>query len=226
MTRTRRLRPSRAVAGTVGALALAGTLALSGCGSGQIAQTSEEGAAVNGTGAQLGDIVIRDMQIVYPQRPASAGAAYAAGGSAPLRFGIVNQGPVPDRLVRVSSPTATAATISGDASLPKDILLVGGGESGTAPQGVRPITIELTGLTAPVHAGLSVPVTLTFERAGSTTVLAPVGAPPEGSGGGAPERADSEAEGGAEQSAPAAPEAPQPGAAEAPAAPAAPEGGN
>lgn len=226
MTRTRRLRPSRALAGTVGALALAGMLALSGCGSGQLSQTSEEGAAVNGAGAQQGDVVIRDMQIVYPQRPASPDSLYPRGGSAPLRFGIVNEGPVADRLVKVSSPIASAVTVNGDASLPQNILLVGGSEGGTAPSGVRPITIELTGLTQPIRAGVSVPVTLTFERAGTTTVQAPVGAPPEGGSGSEPEREDSEAEG-AEHAAPAeshaAPGAP--GTAEAP-APGAPEGGS
>ncbi|MDQ4118432.1 MAG: hypothetical protein M3235_15930, partial [Actinomycetota bacterium] len=202
MTRTRRLRPSRALAGTVGALALAGSLALSGCGAGQLSQTSEQGAAVNGTNARQGDVFIRDMQIVYPQRPASPEAPYPRGAAAPLRFGIVNEGPVADRLVRVSSPIATAVTINGDASLPQNILLLGGGEGGTAPAGVRPVTVELTGLTRPIQAGVSVPVTLTFERAGSTTVQAPVGAPPEGGSGSEPEREDAEGEG--EHSAPEA----------------------
>ena len=191
MTRTRRLLPC-----LVGALALAGTLALSGCGAGQIAQTSDESAAVNGVGAQVGDVVIRDMQVAYPPRPASPEAVYPQGGSAQLKFGIVNEGTTADRLVRVSSPAATAVRIGGDPSLPPNILLLGGGEGGTAPAGVRPATIELTGLTTPIHAGVSVPVTLTFERAGSTTVQAPIGAPPEGAAAGQPERADSEAEGG------------------------------
>jgi copper(I)-binding protein len=220
VTRTRRLRPH-----LVGAFVLAGALALSGCGSGQLAQTAEEGAAVNGTGTQLGDVVIRDMQVVYPQKPTSPDAPYPAGGAAPLKFGIVNESPVADRLVRVSSPVATSVQVNGDTSLPQDLLLIGGGESGTAPAGVRPITIELTGLTAPIRAGLSVPVTLTFEKAGTVTVQTPVGTPPEGAAAGEPERKDSKAEGGAEQAAPASPEAAQPGAA-TPAAPVAPEGGN
>lgn len=228
MTRTRRLHPSRALAG---ALVLAGTLALAGCGSGQLAQTAEEGAAVNGSDAQIGDIVIRDMQIAYPQRPASPDASYAQGGTAQLKFGIVNEGSVADRLVRVTSPAATAVVVGGDPSLPKDILLVGGGEGGTAPSGVRPTTIELTGLTAPIRAGVPVPVTLTFERAGTTTVRAPVGSPPEGAAAGEPERVDSKkAEGGAEQAAPAGPaegaQPPAPEGGEPGAAPPAPEGGN
>jgi copper(I)-binding protein len=235
VTRTRRLRPSRAL---VGAFVLAGALALSGCGSGQLAQTSGQGAAVNGTDAQVGDIVIRDMEIVYPPRPASPAAPYPRGGTAQLNFGIVNEGPVVDRLVRVTSPAATAVVVGGDASLPKDILLVGGGEGGTAPSGVRPTKMELVGLTAPIRAGVPVPITLTFERAGTTTVQAPIGSPPEGAAAGEPERVDSKAEGGAEQAAPATPAAPaegaQPAAGAQPpapegapgAAPAAPEGGN
>ncbi len=225
MSRNRRLRPSRALAGTVGALALAGTLALSGCGTGQLAQTAEEGAAVNGIGAQQGDVFIRDLQIVYPQKPTSPEAPYPSGGAAPLRFGIVNEATTADRLVRVSSPIASTVTLSGDMSLPQEILLVGGGESGTAPAGVRPVTIALTGLTAPVRAGANVPITFTFERAGTVTLLTPVGTPPEGGSASEPEREDSEAAQGAEQAAPAeAPAGAQPGAPEAPAAPA-PEGG-
>ena len=133
MTRTRRLRPS-----LLGALVLAGTLALSGCGSGQLAQTSEESAAVNGAGAQVGDIVIRDMQVAYPARPASPDAIYPQGGTAPLKFGIVNESPTVDRLVRVSSPAATSVTIGGDPSLPQDVLLVGGGEGGSAADQAAP----------------------------------------------------------------------------------------
>jgi periplasmic copper chaperone A len=222
VTRNRRLRTC-----LVGTLA-AGTLALSGCGAGQIAQTSHEGAAVNGSSAQIGDIVVRDMQVVYPRQPSSQGAVYAQGGAAQLKFGIVNEGSTADRLVRVSSPAATAVQVGGDASLPKDILLVGGGEGGTAPAGVRPTTIELTGLTAPIRAGVPVPITLTFERAGSTTVLAPVGSPPEGAAAGEPEREETKAEGGSEQAAPAGSEAaPQGGQGGVPApAPGAPEGGN
>ncbi|TCK19986.1 hypothetical protein [Pseudonocardia endophytica] len=221
MTRTRRLRQTRAL---VGAFALAGTLALSGCGAGQIAQTSNEGAAVNGSGTQLGDIVIRDMQVVYPQRPASPEAVYAQGGAAQLKFGIVNEGSTVDRLVRVTSPAATAVQVGGDPSLPKDILLVGGGEGGAAPAGVRPTTIELTGLTAPIRAGVPVPITLTFERAGTTTVLAPIGSPPEGAAAGEPEREESKAEGAAPAGSEQAPENGQ-GGVPAP-APGTPESGN
>lgn len=218
MTRTRRLTRSRALAGTVGALALAGTLALSGCGTGQLSQTAEQNAAVNGTGIQQGSVVIRDLQVAYPQSSASPDAVYPRGGAAPLRFGMVNEGAVADRLVRVSSPAATAVTVTGDATLPQDVLLVGGGETGTAPAGTRPVTIELTGLTQPIQAGLSIPVTFQFERAGTVTAQVPVGAPAEGVV--EPERVDSEASEGGEGGEEAAPAAGQPAATPAP------EGGN
>lgn len=209
MSRNRRLRPSRALTGAAGAVALTGLLALSGCGTGQLAQTANQISAVNGVSTELGEVQIRDARIAFPPR-ASGATLYPAGGVAPLEVTLVNSASTADRLIRVSSPGAPAVRVGGDTTMPQGVPLVAQvAAEGGAPQGTRPITIELGGLVAPIRTGLSVPVTLTFERAGSVDLQVPIAAPAEGS---EPERVDSkkkEAE--AEGSEQASPEAPAPG---------------
>lgn len=204
MSRNRRFRPSRALAGTAGAVALTGLLALSGCGTGQLSQTATQTSAVNGVSADHGPVAIRDARIAFPPQPAD-GVLYRPGGSAPLEVTLINTGSTADRLVRVSSPVSGNVTIGGDAAMPKDVTLASQvAAEGGAPQGTRPITIALAGLTTPIKSGLTVPVTFTFERTGSVTLQVPIGAPAEGT---EPERHDSEAaagEGGPGE-APAAP---------------------
>lgn len=193
MSSNRRFRPSRALTGAAGAVALTGVLALSGCGTGQLAQTANQTSAVNGVSAQQGEVLIRDARIAYPPRSSEA-VLYPAGGSAPLELTLLNTGSVPDRLVRVSSPGAPAVRIGGDPTLTQDIPLVAQvAAEGGVPAGSRPLTIELGGLVSPIRTGLSVPVTLTFEHAGSVELDVPIAAPHEGV---EPERADAGGEGG------------------------------
>lgn len=223
MSRNRRFRPSRTLVGAAGAVALTGMLALSGCGTGQLAQTANQTSAVNGISSQVGQIAIRDARVAYPPRSAD-GNVYPAGGAAPLEVTLLNTASVPDRLIGVRSPAASAVRVGGDPTMPQNVPLVAqvAAEGGVQP-GNRPLTIELGGLTAPIRPGLSTTVTFSFERAGSVTLQVPIAAPPEGT---EPERAEAE---GAGHSAPEAEapagqaEAPAP---EAPAAPAAGEGGN
>lgn len=101
MSRTR--RSARTLAGVAGAAALTGLL-LSGCGTGQISQTSRQVAAVNGANATVGSVDLRDVQVAYPTAPAGPDALYRQGGAAPLVATLVNTAPVADRLLSVTSP--------------------------------------------------------------------------------------------------------------------------
>lgn len=51
---------------TAVALAAGATLALSACGAGQITQTSDQVAAINGTSTDAGTIALRNVHIIYP----------------------------------------------------------------------------------------------------------------------------------------------------------------
>jgi copper(I)-binding protein len=88
-------------------LVVVGGLALAGCGSGQVTQTSTQKPTVDGEMAQVGRIAIRDAALEYP-----VGGRYERGSDARLRMVVVNDGVEPDALVSVSSPVATDVTIS------------------------------------------------------------------------------------------------------------------
>ncbi|HYH30443.1 MAG TPA: hypothetical protein VD903_08665 [Pseudonocardia sp.] len=157
-------------------------LALGGCGAGQIAQTVEV-TATGGIGGQVGSMIVRDAAITY-DGPIEGDTVYAPGDAAPLQLTIVNDatatvddGMDPDRLIAVSSPIAAGGRITGDARIPDGHTLTAGyGDpiaSITLPQ-TTTVDVALVGLTEPVHAGLTYPVVLTFERAGELRLEFPV----------------------------------------------------
>lgn len=192
MSRTR--RSARTLAGVAGAAALTGLL-LSGCGTGQISQTSRQVAAVNGANATVGSVDLRDVQIAYPTAPAGPDALYRQGGAAPLVATLVNTAPVADRLLSVTSPAAASVQIQGDPSMPQDIALVSPGNLQLSPTNAKRVQLVAEGLTRPVPAGAQIPMTFVFEKAGSVTVTVPTGVPhTAGSPGHAPERASFDSE--------------------------------
>jgi copper(I)-binding protein len=109
-----RPRPTRAFL-VVGALI--GAVALTGCGAGQVTQTSDQVAAVEGANANAGQIAVRNATIEF-DAPAHGDAVYPAGADAPLAMSIVNSGADVDRLVAASSPVASSVQISGVLRIP------------------------------------------------------------------------------------------------------------
>ena len=117
-----------ATAGATGVL----VLAVSGCGAGQLAQTSEQVTATGGIEGSVGSILVRDAQFTY-QRPVPGDTVYEVGDDAALQVTIVNDstalvddGLAADRLVMVSSPIATGSRIEGDARIPDGQVLTAG----------------------------------------------------------------------------------------------------
>ncbi len=116
--------------------------------------------------------------------------AVAAGGFVT----ITNTGSTPDTLVGVASPVAAIGELH-DMTVEDGIMIMRPVEGGIViPPGAR-VDLEpgghhimLIDLKAPLVRGKDVPVTLTFERAGSIEAMfhvAPIGAPgPEGHGAG------------------------------------------
>ena len=115
--------------------AVVGTIALGGCGAGQVAQTAYQANSSGGATVTANGIAIRDAQIAYGDEPEGA-AVHASGGSAPLEMHVINQSTQDDRLISVSSPVATSVEINGPTDLPAGVAMVVGGESGTAGQTV------------------------------------------------------------------------------------------
>jgi hypothetical protein len=201
-----RARPRRTRAPLVVG-ALIASVALAGCGAGQITQTSRQVAAVEGANAGAGQVAVRNATIEF-DAPAHGDAVYPAGADAPLHMTIVNAGTEVDRLVAASSPVASSVQVSGvlripggqalaieGAPAPLPTPLPAGGAPGATPAPSPATTlpapaappaeeaesgvgnIVLTGLREDVQAGRSYPVVLTFERAGDVRFDVPVANP-------------------------------------------------
>lgn len=141
----------------------------------------------------MGDLTIRAVQLAHP-----AGGAHEPGDEVELTMAIVNSGTVDDRLVGVTGPDSGVAAVGDPATAANpgsspdpvdgrshrtqpaadgaavDVLLPA---RETVLVGTDGPVIVLSGLDRRIDAAQSVALTLTFARAGETTVLAVV-APP------------------------------------------------
>ncbi|MGY1947935.1 hypothetical protein [Nocardia asiatica] len=91
---------------TVAALAAGAAIALSGCSAGQISQTADQVAAVNGSYADVGSIALRNVHIVYPNE--GGGYNNAKGGKALIALSIINNSAsVPDELTSITTDLGT-----------------------------------------------------------------------------------------------------------------------
>lgn len=84
-------------------------LALGGCGASRTAQTGEMAPAIAGVDVDAGALALRDMQVDFGEQ-----GFYRAGGQAPLRIWIDNQGTEPVVLEAVTSPDADAVVLATD----------------------------------------------------------------------------------------------------------------
>jgi len=115
-------------------------------------------------------IEIRDAWARETAPGQTSGAAY---------FTVVNLGSEGDRLVSVTTPAASMAMIHGSSNsngvmamrMMADLPVPGSATVTLAPLGTH---VMLTGLSAPLHAGDRVPLSLRFARAGARRVDAAV----------------------------------------------------
>ena len=161
---------------------LAGLLSLSLTGCGEERPLESEPEFLHGAGgvhAEVGEVLLRNVSIGEPGE-----TLYAAGDTARLRLTLFNEAEQPDALVSVSTPAASRprllvdrdcdgrAEVVGRIPLPAQALL-------RTPSVVTPdgpevdYRVDLL-FDEPVRSGLTLPVTFTFARAGSTTVQVPV----------------------------------------------------
>lgn len=113
--------------------AVVGSVALAGCGAGQVAATAYQANSAGGATYTVNGIAIRDAQIAFGAE-AEGAAVHARGASAPIEMHVINETTVDDRLVSASSPVAASVEISGETDLPAGVEMVVGGESGTGGQ--------------------------------------------------------------------------------------------
>ena len=151
-------RPRRLVVLAIAAL----IPVLAGCEAGNNAPTQQWHQPTEGAGTQVGQIAIRNVFVLG----APVTSQLNAGQSASLFFAVVNSG-TPDRLLSLSAPGAA-----------KSVTLPGGSVSlatnrgvfltGPAPQ------VILNDLTRPLSGSAYIHLVMTFQNAGSVTLLVPV----------------------------------------------------
>ncbi len=191
----------RAVRSAAVVLLLLSPMALSGCSAGQVTQTATQARDKTGGAGQVEDISVHAVQLVHPP-----GGVYEVGDQVEVTMAIVNSGRVDDRLIDVAGaePGAAAAGATlATAGTPPGTTSPARAPTGSVALSAQPSAVEmtavdvlvpargavfvgssaptvvLTGLTRRIDAAQSVELTLTFARAGRTTVPAVMGAPPD-----------------------------------------------
>jgi copper(I)-binding protein len=166
-------------AATMGVLLLS-PVVLSACSAGQVTQTATQERDKTGAQAQVGDISLRQAELLHPR-----GGSYERGDDADLQVAIVNGGTEPDTLVRVegdgfdsaeiqgpttgtsASTSASPSTSAGTASRGSGIEIPAGG---TVFVGGDDYNVTLVNLREPLTTGQYLDVTFTFENAGDVTI--------------------------------------------------------
>jgi len=147
-------------------LATTTALALSGCASGQISQTADQVAAIDGANGSVGPIGVRDV-LLAPTEDNS----WPAGSDIPVRLWLTNSAVTADTLSSASSPGAASVTVDGDGKV--------GAQSRVRVDEDTELTVTVTGLKDELQTGHSLPVTFVFTTAGSITVNVPIEMPAE-----------------------------------------------
>ena len=171
-------RVTTRLAATSAALAACG-LILTGCGAGQISQTADQEAAVNGTSATFENIALRNVHLQALQ----TSDYLQPGRSVELMFVAANTSPdTDDKLLSITSDVGSV-TLTGSAAVPASGALVVGSPDGQTE--AMPMGSDQTGgrapkgvvtLTKPITNGLNYGFTFEFDKAGKKTVEVPISA--------------------------------------------------
>ncbi|HEX2143751.1 MAG TPA: hypothetical protein VHG10_04490 [Glycomyces sp.] len=133
-----RRESSATAAGIRWAAALAAMgLALTGCGAGNNAQTTETEAAISGVNVDAGTLALRDLQVDFGEE-----GFYPEGGQAPLRVWIGNEGDEPVFLEAVTSPMAETVTLATELIVVEE---TPDGDATESPEGESPTVEESPG---------------------------------------------------------------------------------
>jgi hypothetical protein len=164
----------RASAG-MAACGLAAAVVLTGCGAGQVSQTSTQEPAVNGVNAQAGEVSLRNVHLRAPQQK-----DYVEPGSpVELLFVAANDSADENNKLKSITSDVGAVTLTGDGTVPANgVLVVGESDGQTAAlenvEAADAVTAKVT-LDKPITNGLLYNFTFNFDR-GQTTVAVPISA--------------------------------------------------
>jgi copper(I)-binding protein len=157
--------------------ALISTVALTGCGTGQLSQTASMESAVDGNQAVLNNVALRNVHIKAQQNR----DYLQPGTTVDLVLVVTNQSPdVGDKLVRISTDIGKV-TVTGDATLPAGGTLFVGTPNGQNRRALDAVeaadNVKATvQLSEPITNGLNYNFTFDFEKAGTTSLAVPISA--------------------------------------------------
>ena len=171
-------------AATMGVLLLS-PVALSACSAGQVTQTATQERDKTGAQAQVGNISLRQAELLHPR-----GGSYQRGDDADLQVAIINGGTEPDTLVRVggdgfgsaeiqgpatgtgtsSAASSSAATTTAPTSTASRSSVIEIPTGASIFVGGSDYSITLKNLAEPLTTGQYLEVTFTFKNAGDVTL--------------------------------------------------------
>ena len=165
-------------AATIGVLLLSPAV-LSACSAGQVTQTATQERDKTGAQGQVGDLSIRQAELLSPR-----GGSYEAGDDADLQVAIVNAGSEADTLVGVEGEGFSSAEIqSASSGTATSSASRGGSDEIEIPAGSsvfvgeEDFTVTLTDLDEDLSTGQYLEVTFVFEKAGEVTLPVTVANP-------------------------------------------------
>jgi copper(I)-binding protein len=174
-------------AATMGVLLLS-PVVLSACSAGQVTQTATQQRDKTGAQAQVGDLSLRQAQLLNPR-----GGVYERGDDAELQVAIVNGGAEDDTLVGIEGDGFDSAEIEASSSSSSGSSASGTSATSTAGRGAKQeidipagqsvfiggdeYTVTLNGLSEGLTTGQYLEVTFTFEKAGDVTLPITVATP-------------------------------------------------
>ncbi len=158
---------------------IVGGLVLTGCGAGQISQTSDQQSAVNGSAATVKNIALRNVHLEALQ----TSDYLKAGRTIDLMFVAANSSPdVNDKLVGITSDVGSVS-LSGNTAVPAGAALIVGAPAGqptaaptSSAQPANPVATAVVTLMKPITNGPNYDFTFEFEKAGKKTVSVPISA--------------------------------------------------
>ena len=143
---------------------------LSACGTGLEAQTYKETGRQDGGSVDVGGIGVRNLHVSPPQ----SGSTITTDQPAAVLGVFTNTGDEADALTSASSPAAASVTLTDSGKVVTSIAVPAHGAPSTT------WALVMSGLSQELHAGQYVSITLTFAKAGRTTLQVPVRAGDQG----------------------------------------------
>jgi copper(I)-binding protein len=174
---------NRALRAAAMGVLLLSPVVLSACSAGQVTQTESQVRDKTGAQARVGDILIRQAQLLSPR-----GGSYERGDDADLQVTFVNGGAEDDTLVgiegdgfgtaEIENASTGSATSSASPGSSQE-LEIPAGSSVFVGDDDADATVTLTDLDEGITVGQYIEVTFVFEKAGEVTLPISVANPSE-----------------------------------------------